>query len=380
MAIAGKLSELRSQPGFANAFLANNAVPASGSLMVQKTLAATLRRIARAGPDDFYRGDLARLIARDLETAGSALRLADLQQHHPRLRDPLMLAHSKGRIYNLPAPTQGLVALVILGILDQLKAHRLPMNSADYLHLAVEANKQAFALRDAHITDPAWMTTDARKFLRPQSLRELAARIDRHRASAWGATSVPADTVWMGVMDGEGRAVSCIQSVYHEFGSGLVLPHTGITWQNRVCSFSLNPSHINALAPGKQPFQTLCPSMAQFKDGRTAVYGAMGGDGQPQSQCALFTRMFDHGLSPQAAVSAPRWLLGRTWGQASDTLKLESRFPLSLAEKLGGMGHRIEILPAWDEAMGHAGAIVRNIEGVLEGGADPRSDGVVAGY
>jgi len=380
MAISGKQAELRAQTGFADTFLVDGAVPARGSMLTQKPLAETLRRIARAGPGDFYRGELSLAIAQDLEQTGSPIRRADLARHQAKLRDPLMLAHSKGCIHNMPAPTQGLVALIIVGILDQLKAHELPPNSVEQVHLAVEATKQAFRIRDAHITDPDWMKTDAQDFLRPKVLRELAAGIDRHRAAAWGAASTPADTVWMGVIDDEGRAVSCIQSTYHEFGSGLILPRTGVTWQNRGCSFSLDPGHINALAPGKKPFQTLCPSMARFKDGRTAVYGTMGGDGQPQTQSALFMRMFDHGLSPQAAVSAPRWLLGRTWGQASDTLKLESRFPLSVAERLGGMGHRIEILPAWDEAMGHAGAIVRNAEGVLEGGADPRSDGAVAGF
>ena len=110
------------------------------------------------------------------------------------------------------------------------------------------------------------------------------------------------------------------------------------------------------------------------------VYGSMGGDGQPQAQSAVFTRMVGHGMSAQEAISAPRWLLGRTWGQASDTLKLESRFPLSVAEKLGSMGHEVEILQAWDETVGHAGTVVRHASGVLEGGADPRSDGVVAAF
>ncbi len=380
LATAGKQAELLPVHGFATHFLPNGAPPGIGSLFVQKRLAATLRRIARAGTDDFYRGDLARAMAAELQHTGSPLTLADLQQHRAVLRDPLALAHSAGTIYNMTPPTQGVVSLMILGILDQLQAHLVPAGSADYVHLAVEATKQAFRVRDAQLTDPAWMKTSAHELLRPARLRQLVENIDRQRAAPWGKAGNPGDTVWLGVIDNKGRAVSFIQSIYHEFGSGVVLRKTGVNWQNRGCAFSLDAAHINALAPGKKTFHTLNPAMARLKDGRVMVYGSMGGDGQPQAQSAVFTRMVGHGMSAQEAISAPRWLLGRTWGQASDTLKLESRFPLSVAEKLGSMGHEVEILQAWDETVGHAGTVVRHASGVLEGGADPRSDGVVAAF
>ena len=164
-------------------------------------------------------------------------------------------------------------------------------------------------------------------------MRELARAVDRHKAAPWGAGKGPADTIWMGVIDGEGRAVSFIQSLYHEFGSGVVLKETGINWQNRGCSFSLDPAALNALEPGRKPFHTLNPALAVLADGRVMVYGNMGGDGQPQTQSAVFTRSVVYGWGPQAAISAPRWLLGRTWGQTTDTLKLESRFP---REVVGG--------------------------------------------
>jgi gamma-glutamyltranspeptidase/glutathione hydrolase len=213
-----------------------------------------------------------------------------------------------------------------------------------------------------------------------RKIRELAASIDRGKASPWGRGKGPADTVWMGVLDGEGRAVSFIQSLYHGFGSGVVLPRTGITWQNRGCSFSLDPSALNALEPGRKPFHTLNPALALLADGRTMVYGNMGGDGQPQSQSAVFTRAVVYGMGVQAAISAPRWLLGRTWGQTTDTLKLESRFPADVIDTLRARGHDVEVLGAYDETMGHAGAIIRHPEGMYEGGADPRGDGSVAAY
>jgi gamma-glutamyltranspeptidase/glutathione hydrolase len=377
---AAKLDGLKGVHGFDETYLVDGAPPQIGSVFYQKRLGATLRRLAQAGLDDFYRGELAAAFARDLAAAGSALVLADLHQHRAQWRAPLALKHSLGTLYNLTPPTQGLVSLLILGILDALEIGKVDPAGADYVHLCVEATKQAFGVRDRTITDPAYMKIDAQSLLDPAAVRALAANIERKRAAPWGAGQGPADTVWMGVIDGEGRAVTFIQSTYHEYGSGVVLKDSGIVWQNRGCSFSLDDKALNALRPLRKPFHTLNPALALFDDGRSMVYGNMGGDGQPQSQSAVFTRYALFGMNPQQAVSAPRWLLGRTWGQTSDSLKLEARFPPEVIDQLRRYGHEVELLRAWDETMGHAGAIVRHANGVLEGGADPRSDGAVAAY
>ncbi len=379
-ATAAKRSELEVQPGFRETFLPGGAVPPAGSLFKQPRLAATFERLARAGLEDFYRGRLATAIARDLAATGSPLTLEDLRRHRVKLVEPLALKHSLGTIYNLPPPTQGLVSLLILGMLDALEVGATGPASADYVHLVVEATKRAFAVRDHCLTDPAYMTVNAQALLAPAKIRELAANVDRGRAARWGGGKGPADTVWMGVVDGAGRSVSMIQSLYHEFGSGVVLEETGINWQNRGCSFSLDPTALNSLKPGRKPFHTLNPALAVLNDGRAIVYGTMGGDGQPQTQAAVFTRIAVFGMDPQQAVAAPRWLLGRTWGQTSDSLKLESRFSTGVVADLARRGHEMEVLGEFDEAMGHAGAIVRHPNGVLEGGADPRSDGAVAAY
>ena len=244
----------------------------------------------------------------------------------------------------------------------------------------VEATKLAFGLRDAHITDPRALKTDVQKLLDPAALQALADRVDDGRAAPWGTGKGPGDTVWMGVMDSSGLAVSFIQSLYHEFGSGVVLPDTGIVWQNRGASFSLDPAHLLALAPGKQPFHTLNPAAARLKDGRVMVYGSMGGDGQPQTQAALFTRYVVQGVPLQESITRPRWLLGRTWGQTSDTLKLEGRFSPETVARLRALGHEVELFPDFSEAMGHAGAIVRHPNGLFEGAFDPRSNGAAAGF
>ena len=376
----GKRDELQHIPGFADLFLPAGEAPAIGARFLQPALAATLERMAQAGLDDFYRGDLARLNAGTLEKHGSPVRLSDLQAHRAQWRAPLSLAHSLGRVYNMPPPTQGAVSLMILGILDRMPLRAMDPLGADFVHAAVEATKQAFRIRDRHITDPAYMRVDPASFLQADALDAMRASIDPQRAAPWGQGKGPADTIWMGTVDGNGIAVSFIQSVYHEFGSGVVLDGTGVTWQNRGCSFSLDPGALNTLEPGRKPFHTLNPAMAELSDGRVMVYGNMGGDGQPQSQSAVFSRTMLFGMDPQAAISAPRWLLGRTWGRPSDTLKLESRFPAPVIDTLRERGHDVEVMSEFDEAMGHAQAIVRHPNGILEGGADPRSDGVVAAF
>jgi gamma-glutamyltranspeptidase/glutathione hydrolase len=376
-----KRAELAEVPGFAARFLPRGEIPACGALFTQKTLAATLRRLAQAGLSDFYRGDLARSMAHDLAALGSPLGLADLEACSAREVRPLELAHSLGRLYNMTPPTQGAVSLAILGILDRLGAARLAPDSADYVHAVVESTKAAFlGIRDPYLTDPAHMKIEAQALLEGARLDALAAEVDMKRARPWGGQSKPGGTIWMGVIDGAGRAASFIQSIYHEFGSGVVLPGTHVNWQNRGCSFSLQPPSINLLAPGKKPFHTLNPALARLSDGRCMVYGTMGGDGQPQTQAALFTRYAVFGQPLARAVSAPRWLLGRTWGSMSESLKLEARFPASVLDELRRRGHEVEVLGEFDETMGHAGALVRHASGALEGAADPRGDGCVAGY
>ncbi|KDE37315.1 gamma-glutamyltransferase [Kosakonia radicincitans UMEnt01/12] len=377
-ATADKLAELRDLPGFADTYLHNGQPPKAGSRFRQPALAATLQHLAEEGLESFYRGPLAGRLARGMAQYGLPVTLEDLQQHHARRTTPLHLQHSQGDVWNLAPPTQGLVSLAILGITD-----RLAMENADdaaTVHRIVEATKLAFGLRDAHITDPRHLKTDIQSLLAASELQALANRVDEKQAVPWGAGKGPGDTVWMGVMDNSGLAVSFIQSIYHEFGSGVVLPDTGIVWQNRGASFSLNPDHLLALAPGKQPFHTLNPAAARLHDGRVMVYGSMGGDGQPQTQAAIFTRYVMQGVPLQESISRPRWLLGRTWGQTSDSLKLEGRFLPETIARLRASGHDVDVLADFTEAMGHAGAIVRHPDGLFEGAFDPRSNGSAAGF
>ena len=374
----GKRTDLEAVPGFAQQFLPGGAVPAVGDRFVNERLARTFRRLARDGLDSFYRGPLADSIAADLARAGSPVSGDDLAQHRARTSAPLELVLRHGTAYNFPPPTQGLSSLMILGIFE-----RLGVTEAEgfaHLHALVEASKQAFMVRDREICDPAYMRSRPERFLAPEVLDAAAAAIDPSRALPWPRPPSAGDTVWMGAVDGAGRAVSFIQSVYWEFGSGVVLEETGIQWQNRGSSFRLDDGALNRLAPGRKPFHTLNPALFLFRDGRTMPYGTMGGEGQPQTQAAVLTRYGYFGQGLQEAVSAPRWLLGRTWGEESTTLKLESRIDASVVEALRAAGHEVEVVGAFDEMMGHAGALVHHPHGVIEGAADPRSDGGVAAF
>jgi len=373
------IDELAPQPGYAAAFLRDGAAPPALSLQRFAALGRTLQQLAERGLDDYYRGELARSLAAELQRLGSPLRLDDLQRQRAQIVTPLSVALSVGEVFNLPPPTQGLASLMILALFDRIRGGATADGYA-HVHGLVEATKQAFLVRDRHVCDPATMTVDAADFLSEAALAERAQAIDLHLARPWPEPAAKGDTVWMGAADAQGCMVSYIQSVYWEFGSGVVLEDTGVNWQNRGASFSLDPRSHVALAPGRKPFHTLNPALARLSDGREMVYGNMGGDGQPQSQAAVFSRYALFGQDLQQAVSAPRWLLGRTWGQMSVGLKLENRFDAAVIEALRAAGHELEVVDAYSDLVGHAGAIVRHPNGVLAGAADPRSDGAVAGH
>ncbi|MEJ2399167.1 MAG: gamma-glutamyltransferase family protein [Gammaproteobacteria bacterium] len=374
-----KLDGLRDVPGFADTFLINGAPPAPGARLRQPALAVTFRHLAENGLRSFYDGDIAETHGAFLASHGSPLRQADFAAYGAEVVEPLRLQTSHGTLYNMIAPTQGVASLMILGIFD-----RLGVREADgfaHVHGLIESTKQAFRLRERLVRDPQDMPVlKLDQALSSEALAQLASQIDMTSAMPWSGAGDMSDTTWFGAIDNEGRAVSCIQSLYHEFGSGVVLPQSGICWQNRGSSFSLEPAHPRALKPGRLPFHTLCPSLVRFDDGRHMVLGTMGGDGQPQTQSCVFTRYAWFNRPLQDCISLPRWVVGRTWGQDSNTLKLEARFAPEVMTALRERGHDVEVLADYDEVMGHAGALVHRPDGVIEAAYDPRSDGAALGY
>jgi len=375
---AEKLSECQDAPGFAQTFLLDGKPPAEGETLKQEAFAATLDHLANAGLADFYRGDVSREIAADLERMGSPVTRADLERYEAKVAEPLSVSLETGTLYNTPPPTQGLASLIILALFERLRVTEA--ESFDHVHGLIEATKRAFIVRDRVVTDPERLPQPLAPYLDKAFLDAEVLKIDRRKATKWPMPYGEGDTVWMGAADSSGLVVSFIQSLYWEFGSGVVLPATGVLMQNRGASFSLERGALNLLQPGRQPFHTLNAALAVLRDGRVMAYGAMGGDGQPQTQAALFTRHVLYRQPLEEAVERPRWLLGRTWGSSHTSLRLEKRFDEGLIDRLLSAGHDVEVLPEdYSDTMGHAGAVVLHPDGTLEGVHDPRADGGAAG-
>lgn len=375
---AQKQSQLESQPGFKDVYMPNGKTLVEGSKFQQSRVASTLEALVKNGLMDFYHGELAASMASDLERIGSPIRLDDFNRHTALTPKPLTLDVSGHKVFNMPPPTQGLASLLLLGVYDKLGEYE--NEDADFIHALIEATKCAFRIRDEHISDPQYMQEAAESFLNDETLAAMAKQVDLTRAAPWPDAATSGDTVWLGAMDKNGNAVSFIQSVYWEFGSGVILPETGITWQNRGTSFSLDEQHHNYLAPHRRPFHTIQPALAQLSDGRVLSYGTMGGEGQPQTQAMVFARYVMNQMPLQRAITAPRWLLGRTWGSEATNLRIENRFDESVFNTLINRGHDLEIVGDFEEIMGHAGALVSHKDGLIEAAADPRSDGSAVGY
>jgi oxamate amidohydrolase len=373
-----KFSELAPIPGFAQTFLFEGKSPAVGATLKQAALAETLAHLAHAGLDDFYRGDVGREIAADLKRIGSPVTREDLMRYRAQLAEPLQMALPMGTIYNTDAPTQGVASLMILALFARLGVNE--PEGFDHIHGLIEATKRALRVRDRVVTDPSELAHSLARCLDPKFIAGEAMKIDRRMAAPWPLGGGEGDTVWMGAADTTGLVVSYIQSLYWEFGSGCVLPATGVLMQNRGASFSLRRGALNALTPGRLPFHTLNPALAVLTDGRIMAYGTMGGDGQPQTQGALFTRHVVFGEPLAEAIDRPRWLLGRTWGTPLTMLRLESRFDGNLVDALAAAGHAVDVLPEpYSDVLGHAGAAVLHPNGTCEAAHDPRADGGAAG-
>lgn len=295
-------------------YLPGGKVPRAGGKFVQKQLARTLRTLAAGGRDAFYKGGIAEEISKDMLASGGYLTRDDFADHQGNWVEPISTDYHGHQVYQVPPNSQGFTALMALNILERFNLAEIEHGSFEYYHLLVEALKLSFRDRDQVLTDPEFSSIPLERLLDKQYAMELADSISLRRAAALGSEPVGRDTAYAAVVDGEGNAVSFIQSLYFEFGSGRVAGDTGILLQNRGSFFSLDPSHINTLEPHKRTFHTLMPAMA-CQDGKPAIlYGTQGGEGQPQTQSLLLTRMLHYGMNPQEAVNAPRFVWGRTWG------------------------------------------------------------------
>jgi gamma-glutamyltranspeptidase/glutathione hydrolase len=347
---------------------------AAGARLVQPGLARTLEVLCAQGPDALYRGELGAAVAACVESAGGLLTASDLAAHRGDWVTPLLSPYRDVEVVQLPPNSQGTTAHFALNLV-QAAAAVLPADPVARIHLLVEAVKLALIERDAHLTDPDHMTVDPGLLADPERARARAGDLGDTAFHPPAGRRGPGGTGAVVVVDPEGAAVSLLASNYMGFGSGITVPGTGINLHNRGAYFSLDPGHVNVVAPGKRTLHTLMPAMA-LRNGRPwCVLGAMGGDGQPQTHVQLLSRLVDDGEDVQVAVSSPRFLIDVDgW-----YLHLEGRFPPAVVDGLLRRGHDARPASRWDQRMGHAQAIVIDDPG-LAGATDPRAEGLVAGF
>jgi gamma-glutamyltranspeptidase len=368
----------------AKVYLPNGYPPQAGTLLRQSELANSINLVADKGIEVFYQGEIAQRIVGGLQEAGGLLTEDDFASHRSDWVEPLHTNYRGYEVYQLPPNTQGIATLMILNLLEEMDLKSIGEGTADYYHLMTEAVKLVFADRDRWVTDPDTIDIPMEQLLSKDYAGQRLQQIDMEKASKEKQLDPGVDrgdTVYLCAHDKDGMAVSLIQSVYFEFGSAFMSPGTGILLQNRGSFFSLDPSAPNVLAPRKRTFHTIIPAIA-LRDGKPALlFGTMGGEGQPQTQAAILTRMVDFGFNVQEAIEAPRWLYGRTWGDESKSLKLEGRIPDGISANLRRRGHDVELVEHWSQTMGHAQAIwIDQEQGILHGGADPRGEGAAIGW
>jgi gamma-glutamyltranspeptidase/glutathione hydrolase len=365
-------------------FLANGADPCEGTLLRQPDLARTLKRIAVEGPDVFYRGEIGAKIAAAIQELGGAISRDDLAGHETTITAPIETNYRGNTVYQTGIPSQGLILLEALNIVEALGD--LP-TGAPGIHRLIEAKKLAYADRLGYAVDPIHGTTPMETLLGPDWAKKRAGAIDPKKAAedVIAAEMQDGDTTYLCVVDGDGMMVSLIQSVSSAFGSGIVAGDTGVVMNNRVGrGFSLIDGHPNIFVPGKKTMHTLNCFMIADEQGRMVVTGGTpGGDGQPQWNLQMITGMIDFGWDVQATIEAPRWT---SWPGTDPIslpnpyeLRVESRLPEIEVSALRKLGHLIVEQGAWDGG-GTAQLIARDPEtGVLAGGSDPRAEGFAAG-
>jgi gamma-glutamyltranspeptidase/glutathione hydrolase len=351
-----------------------------GKRFVQHNLGQSLRELALHGRDAFYKGRIAKEIAAYLQRNGGLLTIDDFVDHQGNWVSPLKGSYRGYSVYQVPPNSQGFVGIMALHVLENFDLGNIEHGSFEYYHLLIEALKLSFRDRNRYLTDPDFSHIPLDRLLSKTYAAELAAGIRMDRASDAETAPVGSDTAYAAVVDEYGNALSFIQSLYFEFGSGVVAGETGILLQNRGSFFSLDPEHVNCLQPHKRTFHTLMPAMACLDGKPKLLYGTQGGEGQPQTQTALVTRMIDYGMNPQQAINEPRWVWGRTWGKPTQELKIEGRVRPEAEEALVSAGHLVRRVKEFDGVMGHAHAIWIDEQGFLSGGADPRSDGRAVGW
>ena len=379
--IQDDVKKLAEDPGSAGIFLNHGRAYRAGERLCQEALANTLETIAQQGTRSFYT-HASQHIARYLKARGGLLTAEDFEGYGAKWVAPLNSSYRGYQVCQVPPPSQGSAGQLILNFLAGVDIPALGPHSPQYYHAMIQAIKWAFQKRDMYLTDPEFHDIPIARLLDP-ALAHAERKVwlqdsRRNHDNRQGGS----DTTFISIADQYGNAVGLVQSLYFDFGACVTDPETGVLLQNRGSFFSLDPTHPNVLQAGKQSASTLMSGML-FKEGQPyLVYGTQGGEVQPQTQTSLATRIVDFGMDVQSAIEAPRVLYGRSWGDTSNKLLLESGAPQAVFEALQGMGHPVEPATWPYSRMGTAQAV--RLRGpwspFFEGGADPRGEGIALGF
>ncbi|HEX8463109.1 MAG TPA: gamma-glutamyltransferase family protein [Abditibacterium sp.] len=360
-------------PAWQQTFCPSGRAPAAGETFHCEAQAQTLELIAQTRGEAFYRGELAQKMVADAKTHGGALELSDLAEHRANWVTPLAVAYRGHELHEIPPNGQGLAALIALGVLERTSIADFSIDSADSIHLQIEAMKLGFADVNQHLADENYMEIEASRFLAPDYLQDRAELISLSEArDPQHAIPPHGGTVYLATADERGQMVSLIQSNYFGFGSGVVVPGTGISLQNRGYGFVLEAGHPNVVAGGKRPLHTILPAFATQNGEPWLSFGVMGGPMQPQGHLQMMTRLIDGGQNPQAACDAPRWrvMQGRQ-------VSFEAGFDPQVLAELERRGHRFAAPERW--GFGGAQLILKTESGYVAA-SDGRKDGQAVGF
>jgi len=376
---AAQATLLANQPGFAEHFMPRGRAPHIGEHFVLRGAADTLRRIAATQGRDFYEGETAHKLVAHAQAHDAALAPADLRDYAPEWVTPISQDYRGYTVHQIPPNGQGIAALIALGILQNFDLAARPVDHPDTQHLLIEAMKLAFADVYAHVADRAHMRISTEEMLSPAYLAGRARLIDPGRAQVHATGHAPrGGTIYLTAADRNGMMVSFIQSNYMGFGSGVVVPGTGVSLQNRGHCFSADPAHANAVAGGKRPFHTIIPGFLTRDGAPVMSFGVMGGNMQPQGHLQTLVRMIDYQQQPQAACDAPRW----KWNSGL-SLDVESTMRAGLREELQRRGHVLEGVDDPYMDFGSGQFIWRLGDPAVHGyvaASDSRRDGLAAGF
>ncbi|XP_029471769.1 uncharacterized protein LOC115098864 isoform X2 [Rhinatrema bivittatum] len=381
--------------------LIHGEAPGHGHIFRNPFLAETFKELSRSGKRGFYEGRIAKAVVETVQKNGGTLALEDLRNHATEEVEPIYATYKGVKVWEMPPNGQGITALMALNIIENFNLRGLDHNSADYLHVLVEAVKLSFSDTLWFCADPSCVPVPTQEILSKAHCRKRSELIDTQRASVRYAPGDPCqtgnDTVYYTVMDAEGNACSFINSIYFSFGTGLVPEGCGFSLHNRGANFSLSPGHPNCLASGKRPFHTIIPAMATAADSEDLLctFGVMGGFMQPQGHVQVLLNMMEFGMNPQQALDAARFCVEYVKKEDAWQLFLEDGISKETAEDLKARGHNVQWpTTGFERCKFGRGQIITNGTWweswdssktnkschVLWAGSDPRGDGCAMGY